>query len=91
MVHAATRAHLSGVPYASSRIRPARFLIPALLSGTCSLLDLPVSLLYEITKLLDMRSQSSLYMYSTQLYQKWHLQPPTLDPQWHFSSGVLRQ
>ena len=42
----------------------------------CPLHDLPVQLLYEISRNLDLKSQQKLFMSSRQLYSRWRLQTP---------------
>lgn len=56
-----------------------------------SLLDLPSPLVYEITKLLDVRSQRSLFMTHSQLYAMWHVRSPVHDPEWRHFSWCLDQ
>ncbi len=58
-------------------------------TGRPYLLDLPLPLLLEVTKRLDVSSQRSLFLASSQLYSKWHLQIPEDDLEWHFLSWGL--
>lgn len=44
--------------------------------GACALHDLPMHLLYRITRDLDLRSQRNLFLCSSQLYSRWQLQVP---------------
>ncbi len=57
-------------------------MLPCFLAGRSALHDLPVTLLYEITRQLDLRSQQNLFMASSQLHSKWHLQ--ISEPDWQF-------
>ena len=54
-----------------------------------SLLDLPASLLSEITKHLDVCSQRNFFMTNSQLYSKWQLQIQPQDSDWHFLKRSL--
>ena len=45
--------------------------------------DLPLHLVYKITRTLDLRSQRNLFLCSSQLYSKWQLHVPD-DMQWQF-------
>ena len=45
-------------------------------TGPCVLYSLPLHLIHEITRSLDLRSQRNLFMCSSQLYSKWQLQVP---------------
>ena len=60
-----------------------------LVAGNCSLQDLPDTLLYEISKCLDVVSQRNLFMASAQLYKKWRMQISEADHEWHFLSYAL--
>ena len=60
-----------------------------LYSGQNLLLDIPVSILYEITKRLQVRSQCHLFLASSYLYSKWRLQILEEDHNWHFLSSCL--
>ena len=60
-----------------------------LCSGQNLLLDIPVPILYEITKRLQVRSQCNLFLASSYLYSKWRLQILEEDHDWHFLSSCL--
>ena len=60
-----------------------------LYSGQNLLLDIPVPILYEITKRLNVRSQCNLFLASSYLYSKWRLQISEKDQDWHFLSSCL--
>lgn len=55
----------------------------------CHLYELPSTLVYEVTKKLDVSSQRSLFLSSLQLYKLWHLQISEEDHEWHFLSWSL--
>ena len=60
-----------------------------LVAGYCPLQELPETLLYEITKCLDVVNQRNLFMASAQLYKKWRMQILEADHDWHFLSYAL--
>lgn len=70
------------------------FLTLPLLADSNALQELPVHILHKITMSLDVKSQHSLFLSSSQLYSKWHLQIPDNDCQWQFvqqSINLLEQ
>ena len=50
---------------------------------------LPSTVLYEVTKNLDVSSQRSLFLASLQLYKTWHLQLSEEDHEWQFLNWSL--
>ena len=58
-------------------------------AGNCPLQELPETVLYEITKCLDVVCQRNLFMASAQLYKKWRMQISEADHEWHFLSCAL--
>ena len=55
----------------------------------CPLHELPSTLLYAVTKNLDISSQRSLFLASLHLYRQWHLQVPEEDHEWRFLNWSL--
>lgn len=55
----------------------------------CPLHELPSTLLYAITKYLDVSSQRSLFLASLHLYRQWHLQVSGEDHEWRFLNWSL--
>ena len=58
-------------------------------SGQNLLLDIPVPILYEITKRLQVRCQCNSFLASSYLYSKWRLQVLNEDHDLHFLSSCL--
>lgn len=52
-------------------------------AGTCPLQELPLHLLYKISRQLDLNSQRDLFMCSSQLYSRWQVHIPD-HHQWQF-------
>ena len=50
----------------------------------CLLLELPTHLLYKVTQSLDLASQRSLFLSSSQLYSRWNLHVPADNRNWQF-------
>ena len=59
------------------------------IAGACYLHDLPVQLLYQVTRHLDVQSQRNLFLCSSQLYSRWHLQVANGDSVWQFIRNCI--
>ena len=58
-------------------------------TGSCYLQDLPEHLLYQVTGLLDIYSQRNLFLCSSQLYSRWHLQIPDDNFVWRYIRSCI--
>ncbi|KAL3131446.1 hypothetical protein ABBQ38_007756 [Trebouxia sp. C0009 RCD-2024] len=58
-------------------------------SGAWALHDLPLHLMYKITRALDLKSQRNLFLCSSQLYSRWQLQVPDHDG-WQFVDRSIK-